>query len=132
MFSGLTTLMQTLRQLFRNSMKATSFVMMILVLHLLTPSYLLHNLAFLVLAGGLGLPLDVLLAGQVLRWLLGCLAAAEPLLLIGLLVWAGHKVTVRKLPLVDRQYWINRMGNLRVVINQYKCIFFHYDVCHVF
>merc|ERR1712211_174369 len=87
-------------------------------LHLLTPSYLLHNLAFLVLAGGLGLPLDVLLAGQGLRWLLGCLAAAEPLLLIGLLVWAGHKVTVRKLPLVDRQYWINRMGNLRVVINQ--------------
>lgn len=85
----------------------------ILFLYLLTPTCLLHSAAFLLLAAGAGLHLPTLLAGQLLHAVLGGLGAAEPVLLVGLLVWAGHKMLVRRRPLVDGAYWRGRMAGWR-------------------
>ena len=102
-----------LGQVVRNSVRATSTLFGLLLVWLLIPSCLLQGAAFLVLASGLGLPLPVLLAGQVLRTAVGCLGAAEPLLLVGLTVWALHKIAVRRQPLVDRSLWGARWNQLR-------------------
>jgi len=117
-FTFIKHLFETMRQVFRNSLMATSVFFGVMTVWLLTPTCLLQGAAFLVLASGLGLPMPVLVAGQVLRGAVGCLGAAEPLLLVGLLVWAVHKMAVRRQPLVDRGYWRNRLGNLGAVINE--------------
>jgi len=117
-FTFIKHLMETMRQVFKNSLMATWVFLGVMLVWLLTPTCLLQGAAFLVLASGLGLPVPVLVAGQVLRGAVGCLGAAEPLLLVGLLVWAVHKMAVRRQPLVDRGYWRNRFGNLGVIINE--------------
>ena len=104
----------TMKTIFRNSMLATSTVLMILLIHFLAPVSILQNILFLILASSLGLHLPTLVAGQVIFCSLGCLGAAEPVLLVGLLVWAMHKLMVRRVPLFDQGYWSNRINSFRV------------------
>lgn len=111
------TIGRTIKSIFRNSMLASTTLFMILMIHFLAPVCLLQNLLFLVFAGSLGLHLPTLVAGRVLYSGLGWLGAAEPVLLVGLLVWAGHKIAVRRQPLFEQGFWTNRFNNLRVVIN---------------
>lgn len=82
-----------------------SLTMIALLLLLVTPSCVFRLAACLALAKWLGLHLPTLVAGHLLYVVVGGLAHMEPLLLIGLLLWAGHKVLVRRQPLVDRNYW---------------------------
>jgi len=82
-----------------------SFSLLTLLLLLLTPSWLFRVGVYLALAGWLGLHLPTLLAGHVLYLAVGGLACAEPLLAVGVLLWAAHKRLVRRQPLVDGEYW---------------------------
>jgi hypothetical protein len=82
-----------------------SFSLLTLLLLLLTPSWLFRVGVYLALAGWLGLHLPTLLAGHVLYLAVGGLACAEPLLAVGVVLWAAHKRLVRRQPLVDGEYW---------------------------
>jgi len=106
--------MYTIHLFLRRCMLAFPVVGLISLLYLLTPACLLHAVAYVVVAAGLGLPVTSLLAGALLYIVLGMF---EPLLLTGLLVWAVHKMVVRKVALIDGAYWRNRFDNLRIVIN---------------
>jgi hypothetical protein len=107
MFSGPSP--PPLGQILRNGCRMTgalmSYAVLALVLLLLTPSCVFRLVAYLTLAGGLGLHLPTLLVGHLLYLVVSGLAFAEPLLVVGLLLWAGHKLVVRRRPLFDRNYW---------------------------
>jgi len=94
-----------LGDILRRTGSLMSFSVVALLLLLLTPSWLFRVGAYLVLAGWLGLHVPTLLVGHVLYLVVSGLACAEPLLAVGLLLWAAHKRLVRRQPLVDRDYW---------------------------
>merc|ERR1712165_81965 len=83
-----------------------SICLLFLTLSLL-PSCLLRSSLYLLLATGLGLPLQPLLLGHLLHSLI---SLADPLLAGGLAVWALHKMFVRRRPLIDTQFWTRRFA----------------------
>lgn len=117
MMNMFSTASQWIRTVFRNSMITSSIFFIIILIHLITPSSLLINLVFFILATGLGLHVPTLVAGKLLQVVVSGVGEAEPVLLVGILLWAAHKKIVRKQPLFNTNYWRNRFGCLRVVIN---------------
>jgi len=109
-----TTLGGVLRRIFQTSAVVSSTLLAMFLLHLLAPTGLLHHALFLLLAGGLGLHLPTLLAGQLLHAVLRGLWFVEPLLLVGLLVWAAHRRLVhRGAPLFNEAAWRHRFNVFR-------------------
>merc|ERR1711902_436844 len=108
---------RTVKNIVHCSTKVSCLFFMLILIHILTPSGILQNIVFMVLAAGMGLHMPTLLAGQMLWAGVGCLRLFEPFLLVGILVFSLHKMMVRREPLFDHQFWRNRFGSLRVEIN---------------
>ena len=113
LISFFTTVGSVLRRVFQTSAMVSSTLFALFLLHLLAPTGLVHHALFLAVAGGLGLHLPTLLAGQLLHAVLRGLFFVEPLLLVGLLVWAGHKRLVRRAPLFNEAAWRHRFNVFR-------------------
>ena len=75
----------------------------------LLPNNLLYNVAFFLLAGGLGLHLPTLVAGHVL-YALFC--SFDPLFLALVSMWAVHKTVVRRKPLIDINHWKRKLAGI--------------------
>jgi len=73
----------------------------------LLPNTFIHNAAFFLLAGGLGLHLPTLVAGHVLYALFCCF---DPFFLALVSLWAVHKTMIRRKPLIDVNLWKIRLA----------------------
>merc|ERR1719219_3190489 len=90
----------------------TFFLVLLLLFTIrLLPTSLLTSNLYLCLAAGLGLPLPTLLMGHLLHCFVSMF---DPFFACLVVVWALHKMFVRRRPLMDTQFWMRRWTNARL------------------
>merc|ERR1719219_207409 len=87
----------------------TFFLVLLLLFTIrLLPTSLLTSSLYFCLAAGLGLPLPTLLAGHILHCFVSMF---DPFFACLVVVWAIHKMLVKRRPLIDTQFWMRRFAN---------------------
>jgi len=87
----------------RASITLSSITIMLFIMMVL-PSFFIHTVLYLAFAASLGFPLPTLLGGHLLFLLISC---APTFLVATAAIWAFHRITVQKKPLVevDLEFW---------------------------
>ena len=115
---------QTITRVFRCTTKISSLFFLIFMFQLLVPSFFVKMVVFALLANIVGLHMPTLVAGAVMYTGVNMFVHVmlQPVILPALLFFAVHKTVVRGEPLLDRNFWLTRLEDLKRVAAEIRAI----------